>query len=698
MSRKHYLALAISTAIAMAGCSQAPEETNTAETESAAQTEVADTAPQAAPEIGSWGFDLTGMNTEVHPGNDFNKYANGQWLDTKEIPSDRARWGIFDKLRERSTEQVNVIIDDLERTEAAPGTLEHKVGSYYSTWMNVEQINAKGIAPLQPLLDPIAAIEDHAGVLDQMASLHTSSPFGLGILPDPADTTRYTIFASQAGLGLPDRDYYLNEEARFANYREAYADYIEQIFTLAGIEGGEAKAAAIIALETQLAQSHWTRAESRDIKKIYNPMSPDKLAEMAPELDWKKVLANLGLQDMQSIIVAQPSALQAAAKIFKETDVEVWKDYMTFHMISDNASYLSSDFDDARFNFFSNTLRGIAEQRERSRRGSDLVNANLGEAVGKIYVDKHFGMAAKNEMDKLVKNLTVAFEQRIKDNAWMDDETKQEALGKLSTFEPKVGFTNKWTNYDSLEIVEGDMVGNTIRMREFGWLRQLEELKGPVDRERWPYPPQTVNASYNPLMNQITFPAGILQPPFFDLHADPAINYGAIGGVIGHEIGHGFDDQGRRFDQNGKIRDWWSAASDENFKLRSDKLVAQYDQYSPIEGMNVNGRLALGENIGDLGGLEMAYAAYQLYVKENGEPPVIDGFTGTQRFFLAWAQVWRGKMREDAMRQQLTTGPHSPPQYRINGVVRNMDAWYDAFGISEEHELYLPPEERVSIW
>lgn len=307
-------------------------------------------------------------------------------------------------------------------------------------------------------------------------------------------------------------------------------------------------------------------------------------------------------------------------------------------------------------------------------------------------------MAAKNEMDKLVKNLTVAFEQRIKDNAWMDDETKQEALGKLSTFEPKVGFTNKWTNYDSLEIVEGDMVGNTIRMREFGWLRQLEELKGPVDRERWPYPPQTVNASYNPLMNQITFPAGILQPPFFDLHADPAINYGAIGGVIGHEIGHGFDDQGRRFDQNGKIRDWWSAASDENFKLRSDKLVAQYDQYSPIEGMNVNGRLALGENIGDLGGLEMAYAAYQLYVKENGEPPVIDGFTGTQRFFLAWAQVWRGKMREDAMRQQLTTGPHSPPQYRINGVVRNMDAWYDAFGISEEHELYLPPEERVSIW
>ena len=698
MFSKNYLALAIGTALALGGCSQAPEETKTADVEPVKQAEVAEKAAQAAPEIGSWGFDLEGMNAEVHPGNDFNKYANGIWLDTKEIPSDRARWGIFDKLRERSTEQVNVIIDDLERTEAAPGTLENKVGAYYSSWMNVEQINAKGIEPLKSLLDPIQAVKDHAGLLEQMSSLHTTSPFSVGIIPDPADTSRYTIFASQAGLGLPDRDYYLNEEERFANYREAYAKYISQLFTLAGMEGGDEKAASIIALETQIADSHWTRAESRDIKKIYNPMSPDKLAEMAPEFDWKKALANLGLQDMNSIIVAQPSALQTAAKLFKDTDVDTWKDYMTFHLISDHAGFLSSDFDKARFNFYSNTLRGIAEQRSRAKRGSDLVNANLGEAVGKIYVDRHFGMDAKNEMDKLVQNLTIAFEQRIKDNAWMDDETKKEALGKLSTFEPKIGFTNKWTNYDALEIIEGDMLGNTIRMREFGWLRQLEDLKGPVDREAWPYPPQTVNASYNGLMNQITFPAGILQPPFFDLHADAAMNYGAIGGVIGHEIGHGFDDQGRRFDQNGKIRDWWTAASDENFQKRADKLVAQYDQYSPIEGMNVNGRLALGENIGDLGGLEMAYSAYQLYVQENGEPPVIDGFTGTQRFFLAWAQVWRGKMRDDAMRQQLTTGPHSPPQYRINGVVRNMDAWYEAFGITEEHELYLPPEERVSIW
>jgi len=359
---------------------------------------------------------------------------------------------------------------------------------------------------------------------------------------------------------------------------------------------------------------------------------------------------------------------------------------------------LSQEFDKANFDFFAKTLNGIEEQRERWKRGSDLVNGNLGEAVGQIYIDRHFPPTAKAQMDELVANLRAALKERIGENEWMDAETKTAALAKLATFEPRIGFTTKWIDYGKLDIQAGDMLGNALRLNEFAWNRQVERLADAVDREEWPYPPQTVNASYNPLLNQITFPAGILQPPFFDPYADPAVNYGAIGGVIGHEIGHGFDDQGRRFDETGLIRDWWTAASDEAFKGRSGKLIEQYNGFSPIEGMNIDGQLTLGENIGDLGGLEMAYSAYQRYKAEHGEPPVIDGYTADQRFFMSWAQVWRAKAREDALRQQLLTDPHSPALYRINGVVRNIDAWYEAFDVQPDNAMYLPPEERVSIW
>ncbi|MGK7294644.1 MAG: M13 family metallopeptidase, partial [Candidatus Wenzhouxiangella sp. M2_3B_020] len=415
-------------------------------------------------------------------------------------------------------------------------------------------------------------------------------------------------------------------------------------------------------------------------------------------IDWSLVLDERGLGSAESIVVGQPDVMTASGELVASTDLETWKDYLAFHFISNHAAMLSSEFDQARFDFFSKTLNGIEEQRERWKRGSDLVNANLGEAVGRIYVERHFPPAAREEMDALIANLRAAFEERLVENEWMDAETSEAALAKLATFEPRIGYPDRWIDYAPLKIEAGDMLGNELRISEFQWQRSVDRLDGPVVRDEWNYPPQTVNASYNPLLNQITFPAGILQPPFFDPYADPAVNYGAIGAVIGHEMGHGFDDQGRRFDAQGRIRDWWTAEADAAFQERADQLGAQFERYEPIEGMNINGSLTMGENIGDLGGLEMAWSAYQRHVAKHGEPPVLDGFTGAQRFFMSWAQVWRAKYREEALRQRLLTDPHSPPRYRILGIVRNIDAWYDAFDVTEKNELYLPPEQRVSIW
>ena len=680
-------------------CNQA-----SADHQTSAQGHVEQTTANPAPplaskaELGAWGIDTAQMDTSTEAGDDFARFVNGTWLDTFEMPADRARYGIFTTLTERSTQQVNDIIADLTKKTVGNDSLEQKVSDYYSTWMDVDALNAKGAAPLASHLAKYQAIDTEDQLMHAFSDIHATAPFGIGILPDPADTTKYTLFASQAGLGLPDREYYLSEEERFVEFRKAYLDYVIKIQELAGIEDAKTKAEAIIAVETQLAKAHWTAAESRDIQKIYNPMTPAELASLAPQFNWSIVFTALGLEKVPSIVVAQPSTIKASGKIYAETPMETWKNYLTYHFVRTNAANLSQAFDQANFEFYSKTLNGIEQQRERWKRGSDLVNANLGEAVGQIYVKRHFPPEAKKQMDELVANLREALAERIKVNVWMDNETKVAAQQKLDTFEPRIGYTTKWIDYSRLNIVKGDMLGNGLRMGDFQWQRQVEKLGGPVDREEWPYPPQTVNASYNPLLNQITFPAGILQPPFFDPNADPAVNYGAIGGVIGHEIGHGFDDQGRRFDETGNLRDWWTPTADENFKQRSDGLVEQYNGFEAIEGTHVDGRLTLGENIGDLGGLEMAYSAYQRYVAENGEPAILNGFTGNQRFFMAWAQVWRAKAREDALRQQLLTDPHSPPEYRINGVVRNIDAWYEAFNVTEDDELYLAPEERIRIW
>ena len=701
---KAKLILAAALLLLITACQQ--QSGNNPQQQTAADSEVTDNTGNAAvgkaaaeqTELGTWGIDLAQMDNSVAPGDDFANYVNGQWYASFEIPADRASFGIFTALRERSTEQVRDIIEELSKTTTARGSIEQKVADYYRTWMDIDSLNEQGAAPLQEQLQNIAGIDSMAALMQAFSSLHLTAPFDIGILPDPADTTRYTLFAGQAGLGMPDREYYLSDEQRFVEFRAAYRDYIMRLLELAGIDQTAARAEAIMALETRLAEVHWPREMTRDIQKIYNPMSPAQLAELAPQIDWDLILSQLGLAGAESIVVAQPDVMTSSAEIIRDTDPATWKDYLCFHFISDQAPYLSAAFDQAHFRFFSQTLNGIEQQRARWKRGSELVNRNLGEAVGQIYVDRHFPPAAKQQMDALVKNLRAALKQRIMANEWMDAATREAALAKLATFEPRIGYPDKWIDYSSLQISAGDMVGNRLAITEFQWQRDVERLNGPVERDEWGYPPQTVNASYNPLLNQLTFPAGILQPPFFDPLADPAVNYGAIGAVIGHEMGHGFDDQGRRFDASGKIRDWWTEAADVAFSARAERLGAQYDSYEPLPGMHINGQLTMGENIGDLGGVEMAWSAYQKFVADNGEPPVLDGYTGAQRFFMAWAQVWRAKAREDALRQQLLTDPHSPASYRINGVVRNVDAWYQAFAIEPGNALYLPPEERVNIW
>ncbi len=683
--------VALAMSIAITGCAVTPPADN---------ARTASSAARSGPEIGEFGLDLAQRKLSVKPGDDFFAYANGLWLDNFEIPADLSRYGMFDELRLGAEEDIRAIVESVSSGNPKEGSLERKVANYYNSWMDEEHLNALGAAPLKPHLDAIYAISDNADLMKAYANLHGDAPFGMGIIPDPADTTKYIAFLGQSGLGMPDRDYYLKDDERFEEYRTAYKVYITQLFTLAGLDNPEQRAADGFELEMKLAELHWSAADSRDIQKIYNPMPPSQLSELAPEIDWPTIMAELSIDSIETVLVAQPSAIDKSAELFQATPLEKVKNYLALHVIDQHAQVLSSDFDNAAFEFYGKTLRGAEEQRERWKRGVQRVNGGLGEAVGQIYVERHFPPAHRQMMEELVGNLTTAFEERLKQNPWMDEATREQAILKLSTFEPRIGYTDKWTDYTPLETKSDDLLGNVMALREFQWAEQVGRLGGPVDRQQWPYPPQTVNASYNPLLNQITFPAGILQPPFFDPAADPAVNYGAIGAVIGHEIGHGFDDQGRRFDEKGRIRDWWSEESNKLFQKRTDALGAQYDSYEPLEGLNVNGRLTMGENIGDLGGLEMSYAAYQRYLAatSDGVAPVIDGLTGDQRFFLGWAQVWRTKLREDALRNLIVTDPHSPPQYRVNGVVRNFDAWYEAFGVTEDDALYLAPEDRVKIW
>jgi endothelin-converting enzyme/putative endopeptidase len=657
----------------------------------------ATTASAAKPVYGDWGYDSSAMDSSVKPGDDFWAYVNGSWDKRTQIAPDRASAGPFVTLSDGAERDVRAIVEQLSN-DPNRDQLGQQIGDYYASFMDTAAIEAAGTAPLKPYLAEIDGAKSRAQLLSLFVKPGFAAPIDLGIVPDFKDSEHYTVATGQATLGLPSREYYLDDSAKMKAHRAAYRDYIITIQKLAGLPGGEAAADRIIALETELSKVQWPAAERRQMDKIYNPMTRAELTKLAPQFEWTSTLAKAGLAGAKSVIVIEPSAVAGAGKIFASTPLSTWKEWLAFRFVSDHASVLPKAIDDARFAFYSKQLSGVQQQRDRWKRGVAAVNAALGEGVGKIYVEKHYPAESERQMTELIGNLREAYQERITSNNWMDQATRDAALAKLAAFEPRIGHPVKYIDYSTLKVVKGDPLGNAMRSGDFDYKLQLKRFPKPVDRTLWGMFPQTINAYYNPLANQITFPAAILQPPFFDPNADAAANYGAIGAVIGHEMGHGFDDQGRKFDPKGNMRDWWTADAAKAYSTRTEALVKQYDAFSPYPGVNVNGKLTLGENLGDLSGIEAAYAAYKKYTAKHGEPPVIDGLTGDQRFFIAYAQAWQGKDREDAERRQILTDPHSPDRYRTNGIVRNVDAWYKAFNVQPGDKLYLPPDQRVHIW
>ena len=657
------------------------------------------TAPSAAaPTFGTWGYDNSAMDRAVKPGDDFFDFVNGAWAARTQIAPDRTFVGIDSVLNDQIDKDLRAIVEDMARDSASSGRLGQQVGDYYASWMDEAGLERFGTAPLQPYLQRIAAVQTRNDLVDLFAEPGFPAPIAIGMIPDFKDPTHYGVYAFQDGLGLPNRDYYLLTDAKSAAYRKAYREYVVTMQKLAGIADPEARADRIIALENRIAKLHWTPEKSRDIEATYNPMSRAKLKTFAPQVDWGRMLDKLGLTNVDTLVVGQTDAIAGEAKLLADVPLDTWKDWTTFHFISANAQYLPKAFDEAKFNFYSKTLRDVPNQRDRWKRGVAEVNDALGEGVGQIYVQRHYPAQSDQQMGELITNIRAALNDKIANSSWMDAPTKSEALAKLASFDPRTGHPSKYIDYSSLDVKRGDLLGNAIRAQDFQWKLQLSRLPKPVDRTLWDMLPQTNNAYYDPTQNQITFPAAILQPPYFDPNADPASNYGSIGATIGHEIGHGFDDQGRKFDAKGQLRDWWTPATAKLYTAQASKLVDQYNGYEPIPGVKIKGELTLGENLGDLGGLEIAYAAYKRYVADHGEPPVIDGLTGDQRFFIAYGYNWEKKQREGAVREQLLTDEHSPAKYRVNGVVRNMDAWYAAFGVKPGDKLYLAPADRVHVW
>ena len=682
--------------LALAACSQQASD-ETARQDTQEQQTTSQQAAPTTPELGTFGIDLSVIQSEIAPGDDFFRYVNGKWLETFEIPADFTNYGSFTVLFERSEDRVRGIIQEAGDAKAAMGTPEQKIGDFYDSFIDTDRINELGLAVAQNDLATINSLESHEDVAKLFAtiSIASESPIAGWVDIDSKNTDRYIFYITQSGLGMPNRDYYLEEN--FADKQIAYKKFLATMLGFTGAEDVQSRADAIYALEERMANAHWTSAKRRERDLTYNLYTIEELQSYAPDFPWDLMMAEMGLEGESEFVVRENDAIQALGKIFRETPVDVWKDYLTVHYLSANAAVLPTEIDDANFAFYGAELRGQPEQRERWKRGVAAVNGALGEAVGQVYVARYFPPESKAQMDALVDNLKKAFLVRLESNEWMSEETKEEARTKLAAFTTKIGYPEKWKDYSDFKVVRGDAFGNMKRANQWEWQDMISKLGGPIDRTEWFMTPQTVNAYYSPNRNEIVFPAAILQAPFFDPNADPAVNYGGIGAVIGHEIGHGFDDQGRKSDATGMLRDWWTAEDAERFEKRADKLGKQYAQYSPLEGFFIDPKLTMGENIGDLGGLTMAYEAYKLSL--NGEEaPVIDGLTGDQRFFMAWAQVWKRKYREDELARRLATDSHSPSEYRTNGIVRNMDAWYAAFDVKEDDALYLPPEERVTIW
>ncbi|WP_433165975.1 M13 family metallopeptidase [Kribbella sp. CA-247076] len=648
------------------------------------------------------GIDISGLSGDVRPQDDLYRHANGPWLEQHEIPADKAIYGAFHALSDTAEQDVRAIVEKTVAAGHPEGSEARKVADLYSSFMDEETIERRGA---EPIADQLALVRDIADVGDLVAALGTlelqgvSGVFHTWIDADAKKSDEYIVYFMQGGISLPDESYY--REASFAEIRTAYVAHVTRMLELAGLPDPAGAAARIMELETRIATGHWDRVKDRDVTLTYNKLGRAGLDELTPGFDWSRWLDGAGVPAtaIEQVVVREPDFFTAAAAALREVELERWKEWLSWRVVHDAAPLLSKAFVDENFAFYGRTLTGAPELRERWKRGVGVVESALGEALGKLYVAEHFPPAAKARMVELVANLVEAYRQRIDTLDWMGADTRRRALDKLGTFLPKIGYPDKWKDYSALEVDPADLVGNVRRSVAVETARELAKLGQPVDRTEWKMTPQTVNAYYNPRMNEIVFPAGILQPPFFDLDADDAVNYGAIGAVIGHEIGHGFDDQGSRYDGDGNINDWWTDDDRAAFEQRTDKLVAQYDVLSPAEtpGQHVNGKLTLGENIGDLGGLSIAYVAYQLSL-DGAEPPVIDGLTGSQRFFLSWATAWSTKTRPEEAARRLAIDPHSPPEFRCNAVVKNIDEFHRTFATSASDGMWLAPEDRVRIW
>jgi putative endopeptidase len=652
-----------------------------------------------APRYGTWGFDPAGMDTSVAPGDDFMRYANGAALDRLVIPADRTSYGSFALLGELSENRIKAMIDGLAaRSDLAAGSDDLKIADAYRSYMDVARIEALDAQPLQPYLAAIRAADSHdamAAYMGRTVGGLGGSFFATGIGTDQKQPDRYVTSAGQSGLGLPNRDYYLSP--LYADKKTQYQAYVARMLEMIGWEDAVGNAERIVALETAIAEAHWTPIENRNRDRTYNEYTIQQLAADAPGFDWNGYFGAARLGDVPRLIVRQNTAMPKLAAIYAETPMATLQAWQAFHTTDQAAPRLSARFSDAQWEFRSRDLQGQPEQRPRDRRAIAFAQGTLGEAIGRQYVADWFPAESKAQMEELVANLRRALALRIETYDWMSAETKAAAQDKLAKFTVKIGYPDRWRDYSDLEIRGDDLFGNAERASLFRWEYQLNRLNDPVDKTEWGMTPQTVNAYYNSTNNEIVFPAAILQPPFFDPQADPAVNYGAIGGVIGHEIGHGFDDQGSKSDGDGVLRSWWTAEDRANFEALTRRLGAQYDTYEVLPGYFVQGALSMGENIGDAAGVAVGLEAYHLSL--NGAPaPVIDGFTANQRLFLGWAQVWQSNSRDDALKNQVVTGPHSPAMFRVIGPVRNVDAWYEAFDVQPGQRYYLAPDERVRIW
>ncbi|HEX4301679.1 MAG TPA: M13-type metalloendopeptidase [Rhizomicrobium sp.] len=661
---------------------------------------VAATALADKPAIGAWGFDLSGMDRSVKPGDDFFDYANGAWFKRTEIPADRSSVGSFQDLRVLSEERMKTLVNALEARDAASLSPEEKqIRDLYDAYMDRAGIEAHGLAPAKADLGRIAAaatLDDIAALMGDRA-LPTSAIVNDGVGIDGKNSKAYVVTASQAGLGMPTRDYYLKDDPKLAEARDAYKAYLAQMLTLSGASDATARAAAVYAVEDAIAQAQWAPAENRNADKTYNPMTITELQAFAPGFNWIAFFKVQGIDAGRKVIVRQNTAFPKLAEIFAKTPVAVWKDYLTVHYLHNVAEYLPKAFEDTDFAFYGKKIDGASVPLPYATRAAHLIDDTLPDPFGKIYAAKYFPPATKAKADALVANIIAAYDADIRKIDWMSDVTKRRALDKLHAFTPHIGYPDHWRDFSGLVVKTDDLIGDVERANVFEWQYRLGRIDGAVVRDEWNMTPPTVNAYYTQSLNSIFFPAAILQPPFFDPNADDAVNYGGIGVVIGHEIGHGFDDQGSKYTGEGNLESWWTAEDRAAFETRVKALGDQYSSYEGLPGLHLNGMLTMGENIGDLSGVAIALQAYHVSL-HGKKAPVLDGFTGDQRFYLGFAQVWRGKYRDEAMRQQVLGNPHSPPHFRAVGPTRNVDPWYAAFDVKPGDKMYLPPDQRVKLW